>query len=209
MIVSSSFEYAFRLYSLKMKRFLVPVKPFCNPPKTEDNEEAQSSVETAVKKPRYAASGSENTGDQSSCSEGNKNVKQHNPHPPYRNVNKHDVGNFIGIRLSESQRLDLLTNAWVPPKNYFFPLLQKFETRKLKFCYKWFDEFSWLAYSELHHGAFCVPCVAFALSGGKGSQPLGHLVKVKFDNWKKAKEVSTIIIQIELSIMINSYLYKL
>lgn len=129
-IVSSSFEYAFRLYSIKMKRFLVPVKPFCKPPKTEDNEEAQSSVETAVKKPRYAASGSENTGDQSSCSEGNKNVKQHNPHPPYRNVNKHDVGYFIGVRFSESQRLDLLTNAWVPPKN--FSIAAKIRNSKIK-----------------------------------------------------------------------------
>jgi hypothetical protein len=170
----------------EMKRFLVPFKPVCKPQYSEKGENAQSSGEPIAKRFRYNASSSENTGNQSSDGENNKEVE----HNPREAVKKNDVGNFISVRLSESQRLDLLTNVWVPPKNYAFPLLQKFEARKLRFCHKWLDEFSWIAYSELHQGAFCVPCVAFAKSGGKGSQPLGHLVKTKFDNWKKAKQVS-------------------
>lgn len=163
-----------------MKRFLIQLKPpNCKSPKKESEE---SSSVTVPNKSTLGESSNENTDN-----ENNKCVEEK---PPCKTVNKNDVGNFVNIRLSDSQKVDLLTNVWVPPKNYAFPLLQKFEARKLKFCHKWLDEFSWIAYSEMQQGAFCVSCVAFARSGGKGSQPLGYLVKTKFDNWKKAKEVS-------------------
>lgn len=170
---------------LIMKRFLVARTPFAK--NSENEKNAKLSAETTAKKLRCEVSGSENTVEPSSLNESEDSVEQSTSQEV---INKNDIGNFVDIRLNDSQRFDLLKNVWVPSKNYVFPLLQKFEARGLKFCYKWLEEFSWLAYSELHQGAFCISCVAFAKSGGKGSQPLGQLVKTKFDNWKKAKEVS-------------------
>lgn len=94
--------------------------------------------------------------------------------------------------MNDSQRFDLLKNVWVPSKNYVFPLLQKFEARGLKFCYKWLEEFSWLTYSELHQGAFCISCVAFAKSGGKGPQTLGHVYNFLHTPKRKAILENTI-----------------
>lgn len=82
----------------------------------------------------------------------------------------------------------MLTNLWVPPSNYIFPLTKKNEKRGLRFQNKWLREFQWLAYSG-KHGAFCKYCVLFAKVGGKNGQPLGYFVKTAFDAWKKAKQV--------------------
>lgn len=98
----------------------------------------------------------------------------------------------------------MLTNLWAPPSNYIFPLTEKNEKRGLRFQFKWFMEFQWLAYSERNHGAFCKYCVLFAKVGGKNGQPLGHFVKTAFDTWKKAKQV---IYYFYLSI-VNCYKYN-
>lgn len=83
----------------------------------------------------------------------------------------------------------MLTNLWVQPSNYIFPLTKKNEKRGLRFQYKWFMEFQWLSYSDKNHGAFCKYCVLFAKVGEKNGQPLGYFVKTAFDTWKKAKQV--------------------
>ncbi|XP_033225893.1 zinc finger MYM-type protein 1-like [Belonocnema kinseyi] len=167
-----------------MKRFLVARTPFAK--NSENGKNSELSAETTAKRLRCEASSScENTVNRSSLDESGESVEQSTPQVV---VNRNDIGNFVDTRLSESQAFNLLKNVWVPSKDYAFPFLQKFEARGLKFCYKWLEEFSWLAYSELHQGAFRISCVAFAKSGGKGSQTLDQLVKTKFDNWKKAKE---------------------
>lgn len=111
-------------------------------------------------------------------SNGNKCVYQTN-----------DISLFVNRKLNENEKLQVLENTWVPQKNYAFPLLDKFQDRKLRFRSQWLEEFHWLVYSEKEEGAYCKFCVVFAHSGGIGSQPLGQLVKCKFDNWKKAKEI--------------------
>lgn len=83
----------------------------------------------------------------------------------------------------------MLRDLWVPNVSYEFPLLKKYEARGLKFQYKWFAEFNWLAYSEIKQEVFCKYCLLFAKHGGVGSQPLGQLVSTAFTNWKKAKKV--------------------
>lgn len=101
-----------------------------------------------------------------------------------------DVSYFINRALTDEERLKVLHNCWSPPKNYQFPLIEKFKDKKLKlkFQYQWLDRFNWLVYSETEQGGFCKYCVAFANTGGVGNQPLGHLVKTPFTNWKKALE---------------------
>lgn len=85
--------------------------------------------------------------------------------------------------------LQVLKNVWIPPKMYKYPLLEQNKKRGLRFQSKWFDEFSWLVYSEIKKGAFCKFCAIFSKSGGALNQPLGQLVLVEYSNWKKAKKV--------------------
>ncbi|KAF0746967.1 zinc finger MYM-type protein 1-like, partial [Aphis craccivora] len=75
---------------------------------------------------------------------------------------------------------DVLTDLWVPPENYKFPLLDLWKKRGLRFQYKWLKVFPWLSYSEKFDGAFCKHCVVFAFAGGIGSQRLGSLVLTPF-----------------------------
>ena len=102
-----------------------------------------------------------------------------------------DIGRFANRKLTDDERMKVLTETWRPDEDYKFPLLEKFKKRKLYFRHQWFRDYPWLSYSSLEEGAFCIPCVAFSSVGGIGSQPLGQLVKTKFDNWKKAREVGS------------------
>lgn len=107
-------------------------------------------------------------------------------------VYPNDIGNFIN-KNQTTDTLDVINSLWVPPHTYMFPLLDKYNAKKVKlrFQHKWLTEFNWLVYSAKEKGAFCKFCVFFATTGGVNSQTLGALVKTKMDNWKKAKEVST------------------
>lgn len=110
-------------------------------------------------------------------------------------VYPNDIGNFVNNQTTDTS-LDViksLLSLWVPPHTYKFPLLDKYNDKKVKlrFQHKWLTEFNWLVYSAKEKGAFCKFCVFFATTGGVNSQTLGALVKTKMDNWKKAKEVST------------------
>lgn len=99
----------------------------------------------------------------------------------------------------------VLTGCWTPPVSYSFPLLERVElnrVRKLKFQYHWLIDYNWLLYSEAKNGVFCKFCVVFAKCGGIGSQKLGFLSSIPFNNWKKAKEVLLLI-----NLTIKLYLY--
>ncbi|XP_060855729.1 zinc finger MYM-type protein 1-like [Metopolophium dirhodum] len=102
-----------------------------------------------------------------------------------------DVGMFIKVdrNLTDNEKHLVLTNAWIPPVSYSFPILEPNKERKLKFQHHWLTSYSWLLYSEIKSGAFCRFCVVFAKCGGVGNQKLGFLSSEPFNNWKKAKEV--------------------
>ncbi|XP_060855231.1 zinc finger MYM-type protein 1-like [Metopolophium dirhodum] len=102
-----------------------------------------------------------------------------------------DVGMFIKVdrNLTDNEKHIVLTNAWIPPVSYSFPILEPNKERKLKFQHHWLTSYSWLLYSEIKSGAFCRFCVVFAKCGGVGNQKLGFLSSEPFNNWKKAKEV--------------------
>ncbi len=104
-----------------------------------------------------------------------------------------DIGKFVNRRkdrtpLSSNQRLEILKELWIPPKEYKF---EATGSRKLKFQIRWLESFSWLAYSDCQKGAFCKMCVLFASSGiGNSKDQLpGKLVTESFSNWKNALEV--------------------
>ncbi|KAF0706982.1 52 kDa repressor of the inhibitor of the protein kinase-like isoform X1, partial [Aphis craccivora] len=103
---------------------------------------------------------------------------------------KNDVGLFIQRNsISDEDKHLILTNVWVPPSNYKFPISEKNKKRGLRFQYKWLTEYNWLSYSELKNGAFCKHCIIFAKTGGINSQPLGQLVIKVLNEWKNAKEI--------------------
>lgn len=107
-----------------------------------------------------------------------------------KQVHPADIGHFLHGAVSD--KINTIKTVWTPPPSYTFPLLDKFKDKKIKlrFQHKWLTEFNWLSYSAKENAAFCKYYVLFATTGGIGGQPLGALVKVKMDNWKKAKEVS-------------------
>lgn len=107
-----------------------------------------------------------------------------------KSFSPYDIGLFLHKPVPDEEKITVLQNFWQPSITYQFPVLEKFQKRKLKFQFLWFNEFPWLVYSEKEEGAFCKYCFLFAKHGaGVNSQELGSLVKHKFTNWKKAKEI--------------------
>lgn len=81
-------------------------------------------------------------------------------------IYKNDIACFIMDRtLKKSEIVDCLKHIWIPPLDFNFP--ENIEGRqKRKFQHKYLTQYSWLAYSDIHKGAYCKFCVLFAFSGG-------------------------------------------
>jgi len=98
-----------------------------------------------------------------------------------------DIENFVGRSLSELDRKTLLTNSWTPSSSYDFPVVHM-GFQKRRFQMLWLEEFKWLAYSEIHEGAFCKWRVAFAPDVvSRCTKALGMMVKLAHKNGKKQK----------------------
>lgn len=94
---------------------------------------------------------------------------------------KKNIGNFCGRNLTEIEKEYISKKVWTPPKDFSFPVLCQVSDRKVKFQYSWLEEYP-LSYSKQENGAFCLPCVVFAETGGVQLKPSEKLVKVKYDN---------------------------
>jgi hypothetical protein len=79
----------------------------------------------------------------------------------------------------------VLKNHFKPGANYSFP---KSSSTGRSFQYRWLTQFPWLVYSKQVNNGFCLPCVIFASSGYRGSDP-GVLVSRSLTNFTKALEV--------------------
>ncbi|KAK3917526.1 52 kDa repressor of the inhibitor of the protein kinase [Frankliniella fusca] len=94
-----------------------------------------------------------------------------------------DIGNFIGQKISDLQKRELLLNPWQPPVGYNFPYSTftfKGKEYKRHLSQKHLDTYrSWLVLSHIARGLFCKYCPWFAV-GGVGGQhknvPLTKLV---------------------------------
>lgn len=107
---------------------------------------------------------------------------------PNHQENEHtnDIGVLIGSETSDDIRHIALTNPWIPPDDFTFPVSK---TRNLKFKKNWLTEFHWLAYSKKYDGAYCRYCPFFRPVGvGRGAQAPKSLVTTAFNRWKDAKE---------------------
>ena len=59
--------------------------------------------------------------------------------------------------ISDAELYSLITSVYKPPKNFDFP-----ETEQ-SFRFVWFEEFTWVCYSQWEDGAYCLPCVLFGI----------------------------------------------
>jgi hypothetical protein len=103
-------------------------------------------------------------------------------------ISNNDIGLYVGKSVDDACKERLMKSVWIPDAAFRFPVEPK---RRLKFQLKWFDRFTWVAYSQHLQGAFCKLCVLFGgITGGKGGhQALGALVCKPFNRWKDAIEV--------------------
>ena len=92
-----------------------------------------------------------------------------------------DISACVGKDFSNAEKLRMLKNIAIPHQFFNFPIT-KTSHRNLRFQYRWFIRFKWLAYSQSENGAFCKYCVLFGSKAGAevGNQPLGTLCAMKF-----------------------------
>jgi len=77
----------------------------------------------------------------------------------------------------------LLKDVWKPDVDFKFPK----DKHNTTFEYHWFAEFSWLVYSKILDGAFCLFCVLFGSeTSERNSSWLKKLYREPYRNWKKA-----------------------
>ena len=100
---------------------------------------------------------------------------------------ENDIGNFLGLLLTDADRRKVLFNCW-PPSGFSFPYVTVCAQNR-SFQKQWLNEFTWLAYSNIYNEAFCKWCVVFALQTvSRSAKLLGSLVSGPHCNYKKAKE---------------------
>ena len=86
-------------------------------------------------------------------------------------------------QLSAEQKFHILTNRNTLPHNFRFPgRLEKLGCQR-HFQAKWLQHYSWLEYSVMANGGFCVPFMLFGI--GSDNIDLGVLVSRPLTNFKK------------------------
>ena len=97
-------------------------------------------------------------------------------------VDSLDIGRFVSAVVHDNTKLNLITNHWIPPSNFDFPC----SSSRRKFCVRWLSRWSWLCYSKLFDGAFCLSCVLFGHETGRNGSKLTKLFKEPLTNWQSA-----------------------
>lgn len=107
--------------------------------------------------------------------------------------NSLDIANALNTVLTDSQKMDFLLHFWKPNESSKLHTctfkVSSAESNKVKcisFQRIWFSNFSWLAYSEVRPGGWCVPCVLFSL---KDKQETSMFVTSPFTNYNKSTEL--------------------
>ena len=96
-----------------------------------------------------------------------------------------EIASFVGCTfLSAESKYNLVRNQFKPSIDFAFPKSSNGRT----FQYRWLMQFPWLVYSKEESGGFCLPCVLFASSGYRGSDP-GVLVNRPLTVFTKALEI--------------------
>ena len=101
-------------------------------------------------------------------------------------VDPMDIGRYVSLATIDGDtKLSLINNHWKPPPNFIFPS-SAFGATSRKFCANWLNRCTWLCYSKLYDGAFCLCCVLFGRETGRNGAKLTKLFKEPLTNWKSA-----------------------
>ena len=96
-----------------------------------------------------------------------------------------EIASFVDCtHLTAERKYNLVSNHFKPSVDFAFPRSSSGRT----FQYRWLTQFPWLVYSKQENGGFCLPCVIFASSGYRGSDP-GVLVNRPLTAFTKALEI--------------------
>ena len=96
---------------------------------------------------------------------------------------RYDIGRYAkSAKIADDVKYDALKNVWMPERNFKFPQRSFYEKNR---CFQsaWLQNFQWLAYSAIHDGAFCVPCVLF---GRKIGSKIDQLISSPLTDWSSA-----------------------
>ena len=95
-----------------------------------------------------------------------------------------DIGRFVSKAvIGDDTKFNLISDHWKPPSDFEFP---SSETSGRKFCVSWLNHWSWLCYSKLYDGTFCLSCVLFGHQTGRNGSKLSKLFKEPLTNWQSA-----------------------
>ena len=92
-----------------------------------------------------------------------------------RSFHPKDVHFYIekASTLSDAEIYDLVCNVWKPDECYLFPVDPN---PKRRFQHSWLTQYSWLAYSAIDNGGFCLDCLLFGPKGVHNASKLQRLV---------------------------------
>ena len=94
-----------------------------------------------------------------------------------------DPATYRDRAVSETEKVNLLKNKWVPPHDFIFP--SKGRTRK--YNQTWEKDYAWLRYSVSTDAVFCSYCLLFG-NWLQGSGVHSNVFQsTGFRNWKNAK----------------------
>ena len=116
---------------------------------------------------------------------GNSQMSERERESPTPLPENGDLGKYINSveALSNSEKYQLLTQPFVPSKQYKFPQFVKYR-KKRSFQLSWLEKYNGLVYSPFLGGGLCKYCVLFA----KSRQSLGTFVISPFCEFWKASE---------------------
>ena len=109
------------------------------------------------------------------------------PFPDHSSSDNFDIGFFCkdAAKLNNSDKFDLIQHMWKPEKNFNFPTSTESKKQR-KFQYGWLEEFSWLVYSQVLNGCFCLPCLLFGKRSGHNSSKGKKLLNDPITYWTSA-----------------------
>ncbi|KAG8304201.1 hypothetical protein J6590_100065 [Homalodisca vitripennis] len=75
--------------------------------------------------------------------------------------NNLDIALFKTKKLTDSEKLKVLNDRWVPQSSFNFPY-RTYGTQQRKFLFSWLNKYTWLSYSGIEDSAYCVHCMLFS-----------------------------------------------